>query len=80
MSRYYFHVRTTDGVETDHEGIEFEDVQAAEVDARASLFEMMADDLAAGRKTKFLSIEIADGLGTLIVVVDARDAVNGRSM
>lgn len=80
MPRYFFHVRTIEGIEPDHEGIAFVDIDAAEVDARASLFEMMADDLAGGHKTKYLAIEITDGVGTLLCVVEAGDALKWQPM
>lgn len=80
MPRYFFHVRTTEGIDADHEGISFVDLDAAEADARTSLFEMMADDLAGGQKTKYLAIEITDGVGTVLTVVDAGDALKGQPM
>lgn len=79
MPHYFFHVRTTEGIEADHEGIAFVDIDAAEADARASLFEMMADDLAGGQTTKYLAIEITDGVRTLLTV-EAGDAVKWQPM
>lgn len=51
------------------------DLAAAVADARASLFEMMADDLAVGKRTKYFSVNIADRLGTPLAIVDASDAL-----
>ncbi|WP_407071961.1 DUF6894 family protein [Rhizobium subbaraonis] len=51
------------------------DLDAAVADARASLFEMMGDDLAVGKRTKYLSINITDSLGTPLAIVDASDAL-----
>lgn len=75
MPHYLFHIRTTEGIEADHEGIVFADIDAAKADARASLFEMMAEDLAGGQKTKYLAIEITDVVGTVLAVVEAGDAI-----
>ncbi len=75
MPRYYFHLRTIEGIEADPEGIAFVDLNAAVADARASLFEMAADDLAVGKRTKYLGINITDRLGTVLAVVDASDAI-----
>lgn len=75
MPRFYFHIRTTQGIEADPEGLTFEDLDAAVADARASLFEMMADDLAVGKRTKYVGINITDSLGTVLAVVDASDAI-----
>lgn len=75
MKRFYFHVRTTEGLEADYDGIAFAGIEAAQADAKTSLFEMMADDLAAGRQTKYLGINITDSLGTILAVVDATAAI-----
>lgn len=75
MPRFYFHVRTTEGIEADPEGLTFGDLDAAVADARTSLFEMMGDDLAAGKRTKYLGINITDRLGTLLAEVNACDAI-----
>lgn len=75
MPRFFFHIRTTEGIEADSEGLTFVDLAAAVADARASLFEMMADDLAVGKRTKYFSVNIADRLGTPLAIVDASDAL-----
>lgn len=75
MKRFYFNVRTTEGLEADYDGIAFAGIEAAQADAKASLFEMMADDLSAGRQTKYLGINITDSLGTILAVVDATAAI-----
>ncbi len=75
MPRFYFHVRTTEGIEADPEGLTFVDLDAAVADARTSLFEMMGDDLAVGKQTKYLGITITDRRGTPLAEVNACDAI-----
>ncbi|KQY44181.1 DUF6894 family protein [Pararhizobium sp.] len=76
MPRFHFHVRTSLGVEADDDGIPFQNLEAATEDARASLFEMIADQLATGRRTTYLGIDISDDLGTVLAVVTVDDAID----
>lgn len=73
MPHYYFHLRTIDSVEHDVEGITFPNLEEAKADARASLFEMMADDTAASRAITVVGIDITDSQGTMIASVDVQD-------
>ncbi len=69
MPHYYFHLRTTDGIERDHEGITFPSLDEARTDALSCLFEMASDELSAGRLTNLVGIDIADGQGTVLASV-----------
>jgi hypothetical protein len=70
MPQYYFQIRTKDGIEGDLEGIPFVTLQAAQRDARASLFEMMAEDLKAGHLSNLLGIDITNRLGKVLAVIN----------
>jgi len=73
LPHYFFQIKTTDGVENDWEGIEFMNLEAATTDARASLFEMMAEDLKAGHATRLLGINITDSHGTILAEIRIDD-------
>lgn len=74
LPQYFFHLLRTDRVDKDREGIMFADLQAAQDDARASLFEMMADELASGSPTTLTGIDIADSIGTVLAAIRVDNA------
>ena len=47
MPHYFFHLRTTDGIERDVEGITFSKLDQARADALACLFHMASEELSA---------------------------------
>ncbi|WP_432417090.1 DUF6894 family protein [Rhizobium leguminosarum] len=55
--------------EGDLEGIPFVTLQAAQRDARSSLFEMMAEDLKAGHLSNLLRIDITNRLEKVLAVI-----------
>ena len=73
MPHYFFHLRTTDGVEPDDEGITFPSLDEARADALSCLFQMASDELAAGRQTNLVGIDIADGHGKVLASVKLGD-------
>ncbi|WP_276121911.1 DUF6894 family protein [Pararhizobium qamdonense] len=76
--RYYFQIKTLDGIESDWDGIEFVSLDAALDDARASLFEMVAEDLKTGHATKLLGIDITDGNGNFLAKVRIEDVIQNN--
>jgi len=58
MQHYFFHLRTTDGIERDDEGITFPSLDEARADALSCLFEMASDDFATGRQTNLLGMTL----------------------
>jgi hypothetical protein len=49
MPRFFFHIRDSDSFEIDPEGVEFDSVEDAIVDAKAAAREMMAEMLRTGQ-------------------------------
>jgi len=74
MPHYFFHLRTTDGVEPDLEGLTFASLTEARADALSCLFEMASEELSAGRQTNLVGIDITDGKGTVLAMLNLRDA------
>lgn len=64
--RYYFNLRDGTDVIPDDEGSEFATFSAARAEARASLLDLVKDDLRSGRPAINWQIEIADRQGKLI--------------
>jgi hypothetical protein len=73
MPHYFFHLRTTDGIERDDEGMTFPCLDEARADAISCLFEMASDEFSAGRQTKLLGIDITDGQRTVLASVQLGD-------
>lgn len=73
MPHYFFHLRSTDGIERDDEGITFPSLDQARADALACLFQMASDELSAGRQTNLLGIDITDGQRTVLASVKMGD-------
>jgi hypothetical protein len=73
MPHYFFHLQTTDGIERDTEGITFPSLEEARADALACLFQMASDELAAGRQTNLVGIDITDGQRTVLASVKMGD-------
>jgi len=64
--RYHFNLRDGTDVIPDDEGSEFATFSAARAEARASLLDLVKDDLRSGRPAINWHIEIADRQGRLI--------------
>ena len=83
MPHYYFHMRTTEGVEQDPEGIKFPSLEDARKDAEAGLVDMVSDEMATGRGPHIRGIDITDGKGTVFASVnvnlDSQDNPDGDS-
>ncbi|KQT01709.1 MULTISPECIES: DUF6894 family protein [unclassified Rhizobium] len=69
MPHFYFHLATNGVVERDAEGIAFDTLEAAKLDAESSLFEMASEALARGKKPDVRSIDITDSAGTILAKV-----------
>jgi len=70
MPHYYFHLRTTEGIERDEEGITFPNLAEAKADVLSCLFEMGSDKLSAGQQNNLLGMEITDAQGTVLASVE----------
>ena len=64
--RYHFNLRDETDVIPDEEGSEFATFEAARAEARASLLDMVGDDIRSGKPAIDWRIEIADREGRLI--------------
>lgn len=70
MPRYYFHVRSTAGLETDRHGLEFDSLEEAVADARRAGAEMLLDQAVEETQSRSHSVfEIADASGKVIARV-----------
>lgn len=70
--RYHFNIRDTVGLIPDDEGDELADLEAARKEARASMRDLMMDDLRVGRLVPERRIEIADDHGTVLDSIGIR--------
>ena len=64
--RYHFNIRDAKGLITDEEGGEFNDLDSARVEARASARDMVIDHLRAGELAREQRIEITDDSGIVL--------------
>lgn len=76
MPRFFFHIRDSESFEVDPEGVEFDSIESAVVDAKAAAREMMADMLRAGERVDGQRFEIADEHGKVIEIVPFRSVLN----
>jgi len=74
MPRYYFDVRDHDGVHFDDVGSSHPDIQAARLEARRALGEMMQETIAvAGKAVITIDIRTGDGKSVVEVVAASDD-------
>jgi hypothetical protein len=64
--RYYLHIGSSSGVILDEEGGDYSDLEAARAEARASVRDLVADDLRSGKATAARHIEITDEHGAAL--------------
>jgi hypothetical protein len=64
--RYHFNIRDSAGIILDEEGGDFADLEAARCEARASVQDLVADDLRCGKRVPERRIEIADANGVVL--------------
>ena len=70
MPLFYFHVRSTTGLEKDQQGLEFESLDEAIADARRAGAEMLLDEaVEETRRRTDSAFEIADSSGKVIARV-----------
>ncbi len=70
MPRFFFHVRSTAGVEMDRQGLDFETIEEAIADARRAGAEMLLDDAVEEARTRSKStFEISDSSGKVLARV-----------
>ncbi|HEY4275253.1 MAG TPA: hypothetical protein VGM68_07200 [Rhizomicrobium sp.] len=76
MTRYFFHVKDSDGdVSQDLEGQELPDLAAARAEAISANREMLGERLLHGGSLNHRRIEIADADGHILDKVDANDVL-----
>jgi hypothetical protein len=66
MPRYFFHIRDGWDVISDDEGMEFPNLNLAEVEGYASARDLAAAARFECRNTAAYAVEIADGAGTIL--------------
>ena len=70
MPRFFFHVRSTTGIEMDPQGLDFETIEEAIADARRAGAEMLLDDAVEEARTRSKStFEISDASGKVLARV-----------
>lgn len=69
MPWFYFHLRTPQGLEPDDTGLELAGIEAAYLEACASIPEISADFACEGKNPARYSFEIADPAGRLLMEV-----------
>jgi hypothetical protein len=74
--RYHFNIRDAAGLIRDEEGDDFANLEAARAEARASVQDLVADDLRCGSPVPERHIEIADERG--VVLDNVRVAVTAN--
>ena len=74
--RYFFHIRSDDGLIRDEEGTELPDIDAARSEARLSARDFAMDDLRRGVPVVPRRIEIADDCGQVLGMLPVRDVVS----
>ena len=78
MARFFFHVRTIDGVsEEDNVGADFPSEKAAIQEAKALAHEIMVDATKSGHNVK-TCVEVADTRGNTILRLDCTAAIEAR--
>jgi hypothetical protein len=75
MPVYFFHVKRSDAVDEDLEGVSFDDLDHAKSSAADTLREMVADDLRAARQIDISGVDITDATGKVVATVTVGDAV-----
>jgi hypothetical protein len=75
MARYYLHMRSGDRIESDLEGSELSDLNAARNEALQSAREILAEAIISPNPDLFDSFVIADESGRELETVALRDAL-----
>jgi hypothetical protein len=74
MPRYFFHIRNPgEGLVLDDEGAEFEDLQAAQHEARETVRDLVVESIRCSRTIQGLGVEIVDEAGKVLETVAARE-------
>lgn len=72
MATYFFHIRDGNSHVADEEGLCLSNIWAARVESRKSLIDLTAAAAREHRCPTALNIEIADEVGNIIEVIEAR--------
>jgi hypothetical protein len=73
MPRYFFHIRQGEDLIPDDEGAEFEDLEAARVEAAHSCRDLAVQEIRrGGSPVMFCTVEIWDESGKLLDTIHAR--------
>ena len=75
MPRYFFHIRSADGLLEDPEGSELTDLAAAHVEARATVRDLLAELILAERVLDGQCVELTDDTGRMIASLPFRSAI-----
>jgi hypothetical protein len=75
MPRFHMHIRHADELIEDGEGEEFPSLVEARTEAVKAARELMAAQIASGKKPKHSSFEIADESGRVVLVMPFEEAI-----
>jgi hypothetical protein len=73
--RFYVHVRSDEGFEEDHEGLEFASLDEAIAESRRAAREMVAEIVLQQRRVDGRMFEIADSDGAVLATVHFKDVI-----
>jgi hypothetical protein len=73
MPRYYFHVRSCDGLSKDEEGAEFPDAESAREEGEAGAREILADILKRNASADSRIMEVTDEDGGVVAKIAYKD-------
>jgi hypothetical protein len=72
MPRYFFHIRSSDGIIQDPDGTELPDIDAARMEAELSARDLLADLLRQGIRLDGQMFEISDSDGKVLETLPFR--------
>lgn len=75
MQRYFFHIRESDDLELDVEGIEFSDDAAARLGAISAAKEMVMEAVVCDTRIDGRQLEIMSAGGDLVAVVSLQSVI-----
>lgn len=75
MKRYFFHIRESDDLELDVEGIEFVDDAAARIGAISAAKEMVMEAVVCDTRIDGRQLEIMSAGGDLVAVVSLQSVI-----
>ncbi|WP_156386513.1 hypothetical protein [Rhizobium sp. Leaf391] len=78
MPVYFFHLKHSESIDEDLEGISFDTLDDARSNASDTLRDLVAENLRAAQHIDISGIEITDPSGSVVAMVSLEDAVLSR--